>query len=324
MITKTISLPVIQGKEKPTSKSRIGKSHDKHDGKCPDPTCGEKISHNHWTSEGCLGCIKDYFESLFPLEKKIAGLKIQGEEIGTNTKQFLLMLSNLTPAIAMSEILKPLHVDSFVASPLAISAMHLANRGTDKLHKLGLTSLSSVGVIALQRFMGLPRLLIRPIMALAVFFIEKNGKEKHVHTEDCKHEEHEHEKEHKNVHEHNEKAEWLKLLKLQGQINTVPSIVNFGISKLREMNESNGSLLGKFTSHIGISALQILGLSGGFLGVGKLIDNILLKLNFVTSDELAMRAEGAVCACCGAPVCVAETASESAAIVSSDGYSVAA
>lgn len=319
MITKTTSLPVIQGREKLVLKGKVGKHHDKHDGECTEPTCGEKTSHNHWTSEGCLGCIKDYFESLFPLEKKIAGLKVQGEEIGTNAKQFLLMVSNLTPAIAMSEILKPLHVDSFVASPLAISAMHLANRGTDKLHKLGLTSLSSVGLIAMQKFMGLPRLLIRPIMALAVFFIEKNGKEKHVHTKDCKHEDHEHhehEKEHNNVHKHNEKAEWLKLLKLQGQINTVPSIVNFGIGKLKEMNESNESLLGKFTSHIGISALQILGLSGGFLGVGKLIDNILLKLNFVTADELAMRAEGAVCACCGAPVCVAETASESAAIVS--------
>ncbi len=312
MITKVTTQTVVPRKETTSPKAKKAPHYHKE---CPDPTCQIPDNHNHWTTEGCLGCIKDYFESLFPLEQKIAELKIQGEEIGTNTKQFLLMVSNLTPAIAMSEILKPFHVDSFVASPLAISAMHLANRGTDKLHKLGFTSLSSIVLIAMQKFMGLPRTLIRPIMALAVFFIEKNGKkEKHVHSEDCKHE---HEKEHKEIHSHNEKKEeWLKLLKLQGQINTVPSIVNFGISKLREINESNESLLGKFASHIGISALQILGLSGGFLGIGKLIDKLLLKLNFITSDELAMRAEGAVCACCGAPVCVAETASESAAIVS--------
>lgn len=293
--------PVGVYDNKPVNKG-VGIHHDKHDGKCTEPTCKIPARHNHWTSDGCLACIKDYLEKIFPLEKTINNIKINGKNLSTNTKQFLLMVSNLTPAIAMSEILKPFHVDSFVASPLAISAMHLTNRGTDQLHKLAFTSLSSIGVIALQKFMSLPRVLIRPIMALAVFFIERNGKEKHVHTETCN-------------HTTNSKAEWIKLLKLQGQINTVPLIVNFGINKLRELNESNENVVKRFLSHLGISALQILGLSVGFIGVGKLIDKLFLRFNVVNSEEaLAMRAEGAVCACCGAPVCVAETASESAAI----------
>ncbi len=274
---------------------------------CPEPTCEVLAKHNHRTEDGdCLGCIKDYLEKLFPLEETIKNLQVGGKEINKTTKQLLLMVSNLTPAIAMSEILKPFHVDSFIASPLAISAMHLTNRGTNQLHKLLFTGLSSIGVIALQKFAQLPRILIRPVMALAVFFIEKNGK--HVHTEECNHDEH-------IDHQQISKSDWIKLLKLQGQINTVPQIINFALSRLRESNESNDSFFKKFLGKVGISALQIIGLSLGFVGIGHLIDKLLVQFNFVSSEEsLAMRAEGAVCACCGAPVCVAETASESAVI----------
>ncbi len=322
--------PVNVLHEAPSSRTngkKIGPNHAEHDGDCSDPTCSVEAPHNHTSENGCLSCIKEYLENLFPLEHTIKELK----SVNSIGKQLLLMASNLTPAIAMTEILKPFHVDSFIASPLAISAMHLTNRGTNHLHKLLFTSLSSVGVVALQKFANLPRILIRPIMALAVFFIEKTGKEKHIdkrhiHTAECDHSHHEHDHVHtaecNHTHEvtHDEKkskdswiskAEWIKLAKLQGQINTVPSIVNFGINKLREANDMNDNWAKKFLGNIGISALQIAALSLGFVGLGHLIDKMLLKFNFVSNEEsLAMRAEGAVCACCGAPVCVAEAASE--------------
>jgi hypothetical protein len=70
-------------------------------------------------------------------------------------------------------------------------------------------------------------------------------------------------------------------------------------------------MLKRFLAHVGISTGQILGLSLGFIGIGKLIDKTLLHFKFISNEDfLATRTEGAVCACCGAPVCVAEAASE--------------
>ena len=300
---------VIEEVKIPSSQpfNKVGPSHAKHDGACPDSSCKVQSAHNHWTDYGCLSCVKEYLEKIFPLEQSISNLKLN-----LTTKQFLLMVSNLTPAIAAAEILKPFHVSSFIASPLAISAMHFANRGKSKLHKLLFTALSSIGVTALQKFASLPRTLIRPIMAVAVFFIERNGKEHkhHEHIDKC---------EHSKKHEHSEskfkKDDLIKLLKLQGQINTVPWIVNSLTNKLKETYNESDNLITKFFRHIGIGAIQIGGLSLGFVGLGHLIDKLLLQFNFVSSEELlAMRAEGAVCACCGAPVCVAESASEAASI----------
>ncbi|MBI3591614.1 MAG: hypothetical protein HY094_09605 [Candidatus Melainabacteria bacterium] len=283
---------------------KVGPNHPDHDGICSDSTCKEKISHNHWTDYGCLSCVKDYLEKIFPFEQKINTLKFS-----PTIKQLLLMASNLTPAIATSEVLKPLHVSSFIASPLAISAMHFANRGKDKLHKLFFTSLSSIGVLALQKFASLPRILTRPILATAVFFVERNnGKHEshtdHTHTEECNHDENK-----------LKKSDLIKLLKIQGQINTVPWVINSLANKLKASNNESDNLITKFFGHVGISAIQIAGLSLGFVGLGKLIDKLLLKFNYINNEEsLVMRAEGAVCACCGAPVCVVESTSEVASM----------
>ncbi len=250
-------------------------------------------------------------KSLFPLEEKIKELKVNNF-----TKQFLTMISNLTPAIGVSEITGAFHVDSLISSPLAISSMHLTNRGTNKEHlpKLFLTALSSIGIISAQKFVTLPRILIRPVMALAVFFIEKNGsKKEHVHTENCNHD-HDHDHKDKNIKKENyeiTKSDWINLAKLQGQINTVPWLANLYTKRLKEMNESNDGMINKFLGSIGISALHIAGLSLGFVGLGHLIDKSLVEFKVLSDKEsIAMRAEGAVCACCGAPVCVAEAASE--------------
>ncbi len=291
--------------------SITGSEHHEHDGKCAEPACNYDAPHNHTSEFGCIACIRSYLERIFPLEKTIKDLNINN-----TSKQFLSMVSNLTPALAMSEITNKLHIDSLIASPLAIGAMHLTNRGKDKLSKLFLTSLSSIGVICAQKFLSLPRILIRPFMSLAVFFIERNNKEmeKHVHSNECDHEHLEHQ--HHNEHSSNpssffSKNDLVKLLKLQVQINTIPGIINLLVNKLKERNDEANTITSQILGKIGIFATRVIGLSTGFIGLGHIVDNVLLRFNMVTNEEaIAMRAEAAVCACCGAPVCVAEAASE--------------
>ncbi len=282
----------------PITATRLA-SPDKH---VHGPNCEHHHEHRPVTNPKQI-------KNLFPLEGKIKDLKVNN-----TVKQLLTMASNLTPALGVSEITGALHTNPFISSPLAISAMHLTNRGTDQLPKLLFTALSSIGVIAAQRFAHLPRILIRPVMALAVFFIERNGSSKeHTHNDQCSHE---------NNHSHKEKSDskikkgdWINLLKLQGQINTVPWLANLYTSKLKSLNEQNDNLITRFLGHIGISASHIAGLSLGFVGLGHLIDKSLVEFKVLSDKEsVAMRAEGAVCACCGAPVCVAEAASEAGAI----------
>ena len=267
----------------------------------------DKYDHSHI----CANHNHKQTKNLFPLEEKIKELNT-----GKTTKQLLSMASNLIPAIGVAEIAGTLNTSSFISSPLAISAMHLTNRGINKEHlpKLFFTILSSIGVISAQKFASLPRLFIRPIMALAVFFIEKSGK--HVHTDKCDHSHEEKGNNHKeDNHNKIKKGDWINLLKLQGQINTVPWLASLYTNKLKELNEQNDNFIIKFLGHVGISALHIAGLSLGFVGLGHLIDKSITRLNLVSEKEsIAMRAEGAVCACCGAPVCVAEAASEAGAM----------
>ncbi len=249
--------------------------------------------------------------NLFPLEEKIKELNVNH-----TIKQLLTMISNLIPAMGVAEIAGSFHVNPFISSPLAISAMHFTNRGTNAKHlpKLLLTALSSVGILALQKTADLPRIFIRPIMALAVFFSEKLG---HVHTDN--HTDNIEQKEN-NHEEHNHKkitkSDWINLLKLQGQINTVPWLANLYTSRLKELNEQNNNLVTRFLGKIGISTLHIAGLSLGFVGLGHLIDKSLTHFNIISDKEsIAMRTEVAVCACgCGAPVCIAEVASEAGAM----------
>ncbi len=283
---------------------KISSEHHEHDGKCAEPACNYDAPHNHTSEFGCIACVKSYLEKIFPLEKTIKDLNISN-----TSKQFLSMVSNLTPALAISEITNKLHIDSLIASPLAISAMHLTNRGKEKLSKLFLTSLSSIGVISAQKFLSLPRILIRPIMALAVFFIEKTNNE-HAHNDKCEHE-HEHNTDNDSDHHFVSKNDLIKLIKLQIQINTIPGVINLLVNKLKEKNDEANTIGGQILGKLGIFATRVAGLSTGFLGLGHIIDNVLLRFNIITNEEaIAIRAEAAVCACCGAPVCVAEAASE--------------
>lgn len=295
---------------KPNDQSVI--EHSKRGHTCMDASCKEGLSpHGHRT-------LIESIKQLFPFEDKVKNLKISNNtEINQTLKQLLLMITNLTPALAASEVMKPFEVTPFVASPIAISAMHFTNRGVNQLQKWLFTSLSSVGIVALQKFANLPRTLIRPLMALAVFFIERNGNNgknitSHVHDKNC---DHEHRiksvKVTKSYPVSNTKADLIKLVKLQGQINTVPWVINTLTDKLSERVSSYDNFLTRILGRVGTFVFQVIGLSAGFVALGKLLDKLFTRFNIVSDeDALAMRTEGAVCACCGAPVCVAEVASE--------------
>ena len=75
------------------------------------------------------------------------------------------------------------------------------------------------------------------------------------------------------------------------------------------------SLLSKFSKSASSTAFKVLGLSGGFLGAGKLIQEAIKKLakdkdSLGWLGQIAGRVEGFVCGCCGGIVCVSEVSAE--------------
>ena len=278
------------------------KKHKEH--KCDDRSCNIKNPHGHIKQnhehDSCISCMRDHLKKIFPFETKIKHLKTNQP-----VKEFLLMLSNLTPAILVSKTVGNYGVSNYISSPLSLASMHFLNRGFDrsKLPKFLLTGLSSLELMLIKQLTSLSDLLTRPIMACLVFFIEKNSKHIHNHKS-SKHT-------HKNSLPLVSKNDLLKLLKLQIQINTVPYISKFLTSKLPDKILIGENVISRFLNSAVITSFQILSLSFGFLGLGKLIDPILNSNKTIGKDSvLTSRAEAGACACCGAPVCVVEAASE--------------
>ena len=250
--------------------------------------------------------------SYIPLEKHL-------NKLGNGfSKQIALMVSNLTPAFVVSELLNIFNTSPFIKSPVSIFSMHLLNKGNEKVHKPFLTSIGSIGILALQKFVGLPRALIRPLMAIAVFAVEKifpdksnnNSHERHHQMGNISRKD-----EHKN-HEHTEDgiALLLGLGKLEVLMNTVPLVVDYLSGRLFEDKvSSSNNFLDKVTNTALNVLFKIGALSLGFTGAGNLI-NLLLKniARNIGDKNLAAKIEGVVCACCGGVVCVSEVSAEGA------------
>ncbi len=273
------------------------KRHAKSGHTCDKLPCPIESPHGH-----------RILSKIFPLEEKIRNLKTNN-----HIKQFLINISYLTPALITSNlanlILTPLHgekVTPFIASPLTIASMFLSNKGVKKLNPLTpiLISLGSIINLTLQRLINMPKQLTRPFMALAVHIATKFTKEEHVH-------EHPEDKKH---HSHSSvfsKEDLIKQGRLQILVNVVPWINNILIKKLEEVNHNSSNFINKYLGKIGIMATQILGLSTGFSVLGYILDKGLEKLKLIKSTNSSEAAQAeSVCACCGAPVCVAEAASE--------------
>ena len=255
---------------------------------CHDKSCGVQAPHAHPPAghehDSCLTCMRDHIKGL--------------------TKQFLTTTSFLGTAIPTaklaSSLLKRLNLNSFVSSlitaPLSISTMHFFNRGTKNLDKLGLTACSSIGALGLTKIMNMQKFFLRPVMCLAVFLIEKLRPEQ--------------------INNHNEnktpkltKNDLVNLLKVQSLILTVPAAVGYFINKLENSNDQNNGFVNRFLGNIGITAFQVLSLSFGFVGLGKLIDTGIKHFNLKTNEgtmAMAGKVEAVidVCAHCGIPGCI--------------------
>lgn len=282
----------------------ITEDHKEH--ACGNPTCEmSDLPHGHINPEhehdNCFQCVKNHLRNIFPLEEKITKLKIND-----SLKQLLLNISYLLPAILVSKvsskIVHPLlgeKVTPYVVSSFAVSSMYFANKGTSEKRKPLLISASSVGIIGLQQLTALPRWLMRPFMALAVDLINKNG----------------------NNNENKKssfitKEDLFKHGRLQALVNIVPIGINFFLNKLEELNHSVSDPISRFFGNVGIMVTQVIGLSAGFLGFGFVFDKVFEKFDLSNNKEgsLAAKTESTVCACCGAPFCVAEAASEAGAM----------
>lgn len=269
------------------------------------------ILNSHHTHSHECGCHHEHkkdeknspvkpIKKFTPLMDKIISSKL----LSTNQKELLITGSFLTSALPVTKIIgtitKALDLDSFssslITAPLAISSMHFINRGNKNLSKLGLILGSSIGGIVLQKAFQFPKSILRSLLTAAVFFIEK-------YQPDIK--------ENKKVTL--EKQDLLKLGKVLATILSVPAILNIPLHKATEAVEEQNNILNKLLGHIGLTAFQILGLTFGFFGFGKMFNYCANKLEL---NEKAKsighthnncgQTEGAVevCAHCGIPGCI--------------------
>lgn len=253
----------------------------------------------------------DTLKSLFPLEEKINDLRLN--HIG---KSFLLINSYVAPPLAISEVLHKIGLNSFITLPAALSTMHLANKGLKQLFKPLLTSLSSVLLLLFQKTINLHHLLITPLMATAVFFIDKiEGNNKIDSSNEnghCKsdikvneNEELDKNKSTKNKNVNNIPVSLIDFLKLQFIVNLVPNVINMVSSRLKELIEDDTNHMTRFVKQVGLYLFKVLGLSSGFVGTESLANLALSKLkvlekgNTLAPESLACTS---ICSISGASI----------------------
>ncbi len=219
--------------------------------------------------------LEDYASKLFPLEVKIkkaintASLKKLGIDrfiSSISAKQTIVMCSNLLIALGSLKLLLPA-LSPYLAIPLSLGAMQLANKGLKNPTRISLTAATAVALTHLKSSYDMPRSLIRPIMGLAVFLIENfkanKGNMKTIITKD----------------------NLFALGKLEALINTIPPLLNVFTKKVHiAVNESENPL-SRFFGNIGVFTSEIVGLSAGFVAAGKFLDTMFAKFNLCKMDS---------------------------------------
>ena len=327
-------------------------AHKCEDKKCEvvEPHGHINPEHDHENCKSCLfDHIKDLFPFQESLKRlKVS----ENETTNNFIKEVFANICLFTPALSISEISGKLlsaisssPLNAYAVPPLSITAMQLANKGkqlgeTVQIGKLLLTGLTTSCVTWLQKAFNFPRAFVRALVAVPIFYIEKIGLKKendknkheeehhhHTHEDSCNHKHHEHTEKVK-PHDEEEKeqkkslSDLIALVRLQVLVNSVPSLLNIATGKLKAINNDSGNIFTKFFGNVGIFLFKVTGLSFGFVSCGKLIDKIFGKLGLlkeqnkiksnVKDENQAGRVEAVTCACCGAPACVVEAATEAA------------
>jgi len=265
--------------------------------------------HSHHLTENAI--------SNFPLNNLFKQIepKTTLESFG---KQLLIMSSNLLPALSVSETLDTAGdsigretLFDFLKPVGAIITRQGLVDGINKnnYYKTIAASISALGLLSANRLWGLPRFLLRPVLAVFLFGIEEyksikkllgasNHKHSHCHDKSCNHDHHDSDaKELKTTHT-DHISSWGKLATglgiLEIQLNTVAPIVSKLSSKLfHEINPM---------TRIGKVLFNTLFLSLGFVGLGEGLKYGVQRFSKSQTSwlkDLAGNIEATICPCCG-------------------------
>ncbi len=278
----------------------ITKKLHAHDHACHDHTCSEHgTPHGHIvqpeTHKHDHKCNHHHHEAK-PQHNTLETI-VANSTMPQWFKELVLNTSFLTPAFFTNYILKAAPLPKLIKTWLAVTAMHITNRGNSKLGRLGLTYLAS-GLASFDRSLkgdspykfNLTRFLATSCIALIEKFagdhkpnLKKSGYDNAI-------------SEIKTISSNLTKPnKWRELipslLNIEAKVQLVAPTVSYIVSKLP----------GKNTSRFVKTALQALLISVSFVGS----DAILRLLGKSLGQESLASAVGAMCGCCGSPVCAA-------------------
>lgn len=272
--------------------------------KCNDKSCEVKAPHAHTfpghQHDSCLTCVRDHKNNVFPLQEKISRLKINNF-----LKQIFITTAFLGTAIPIAKVLskgfKYLDFNSFISrfiiASSSVTTMHVTNRGFKNFDKLGLTVGSSAVALGLRSLINTPRFLLRSLMCFAVFFIERLIPDELSRSNN-----------HTNkTQDKLNKKDFMNFSKVQMLILSIPSLIDYMVDKLSVKNSENNNFILRSLGNIGITVFHVLGLSLGFVALGKLFDFTFKDSKLKSNGETtAGKTESVVdvCAHCGVPGCI--------------------
>lgn len=213
-------------------------------------------------------------------------------------RELSLNISFLSPALIISKLLSKTEIPQILKTFIAITGMHVFNRGRSKLGRLGLTYLVSGAAAgdkalaeATENKIGMGTNMARFLATTAVAIIEKFSGDSHVNKlgEEISAFQ-------KNIRD---LKKWKELLPSLINVESKVQIISPLINKLIQFGSQN---LSETSRNIVSTLLQIILTSVGFVG----FDQILKSLSGIFGDGSVFASmTGAVCGCCGSPVCAA-------------------
>ena len=293
--------------------------HENNGHACTEKSCDVQNPHGHVNPDhkhnSCFSCMKEHLRKIFPIQEKI----LESEKLNPTEKEIFITGSFLVSSIPIAKIasavlqkfdLNPF-ANSLISGVTSITSMHFANRGKKNLDKFAMLLGSCAAVLGLQRIVEIPRPLIRSIMAIPIFLIERLVPDKIT-----KHEHHQEHKEEAHIKQLTKK-DLLSFAKVQSLILSVPSIADYINHKIKEKIPARDGFINSLFSNILLTVIQIGTLTAGFVGIGKALDKGIAKLFpdiAVDKNTTGSKTEStiAVCEHCGIPGCI-DTVTESIA-----------
>jgi len=216
-------------------------------------------------------------------------------------EQLLTNITNLSTAYGVSDLADAFKVSPWLSLPLSFVTMHLTNKGTRNLDKLGYTSLAGLGALALQKAFRLPKWLLKTLVSAVIFSINNkklslpvnllNGKLFKLSKDDWQ-------------------FVLKKFLKIETVIHSIPNIIHPLVNHAQRRLVTENKSLTRYPIALGLFISKILGLSGGFVLLGNWMHKLLKLGGAKDGESLTEMLIGA---------CPAELASSTKAILLPEG-----